>query len=110
MESPQKLRQRVLAHFEALAGVRAWQAPACNAPWVSAVVEADGTTRPCFFHPPIGNVLHDGGLAAVVTGPAADTFRAALDVASDEVCRRCVCSLNLRPGDTRVPRKGASHA
>jgi MoaA/NifB/PqqE/SkfB family radical SAM enzyme len=105
LESPEKLRRRILGHFEALAGVRDWQAPMCNAPWVSAVVEADGTTRPCFFHPPVGNVLREGGLAKVLTGPAARAFRATLDVERKEVCRRCVCNLNLRPGDTRVSRK-----
>lgn len=104
VESPGKLRRRVLGHFEALAGLRPWTAPTCNAPWVSAVVESDGAVRPCFFHAPIGNVFRDGGLAAVVTGAAADGFRRTLDVETNDVCRRCVCSLNLRPADARLGR------
>ncbi len=35
---------------------RAVSRPACDAPWVSAVVEANGDVRPCFFHAVIGNV------------------------------------------------------
>ena len=31
-------------------------APRCNAPWVSAVIEASGDVRPCFFHPVLGNI------------------------------------------------------
>ncbi|MEO5998836.1 MAG: SPASM domain-containing protein [Chitinophagaceae bacterium] len=27
----------------------------CNAPWVSTVIEADGTVTPCFFHEAIRN-------------------------------------------------------
>jgi MoaA/NifB/PqqE/SkfB family radical SAM enzyme len=84
-ESPEKLR-RISGQF------RDPTAPRCNAPWVSAVVEPDGTVRPCFFHEPIGNV-HDGGLQQVLTGPRATAFRAGLDVATDPICRRCVCSL-----------------
>lgn len=31
-------------------------APGCNAPWVSALIETDGTVRPCFFHRSLGNI------------------------------------------------------
>ena len=47
-ESPEKLR-RIVHHFRAHLGLLEPIAPQCNAPWVSAVVEADGTLRPCFF-------------------------------------------------------------
>jgi Fe-coproporphyrin III synthase len=98
VESAVKLRRRLLWHFEALHGMRPFPAPRCNAPWVSAVVEADGTVRPCFFHRPIGNIHEAGGLAAVVRGPAAREFRGALDVSADETCRTCVCTLNREGG------------
>jgi MoaA/NifB/PqqE/SkfB family radical SAM enzyme len=55
LESPEKLR-RIVAHFRAHLGLQEHEAPRCNAPWVSAVVESDGTVRPCFFHAPIGNI------------------------------------------------------
>ena len=65
----------------------------CNAPWVSAVVEADGTLRPCFFQPAVGNVRRSG-LRPLLDG-AMTTFRQGLDVASNGTCERCVCSLRL---------------
>ena len=33
---------------------RAVSAVSCNAPWMSAVIEADGSVRPCFFHQSVG--------------------------------------------------------
>jgi MoaA/NifB/PqqE/SkfB family radical SAM enzyme len=93
-ESPEKLR-RILAHFRAHLGLEKPQSPSCNAPWTSAVVEIDGTVRPCFFQPPIGN-LHDGGLPSAINGARALQFRKALNVATDPICNRCVCPLNYR--------------
>jgi len=81
-------------YYAALLGRDAFPAVRCNAPWVSAVLETDGTVRPCFFHPPYGRV-GPGGLEAVLNAPAAVAFRRGLDVAADETCRRCVCSLKL---------------
>src|ERR1700733_11002397 len=69
-------------------------APRCNAPWVSAVIEASGDVRPCFFHPVIGNI-HRQALNDIVNSPEALNFRASLDVDTNEVCRQCVCSLHL---------------
>ena len=68
---------------------------ACNAPWVSAFVESDGTVRPCFFQPAVGNV-RENGLRAVLDG-AMVRFRQGLEVARDVTCQRCVCSLRLGP-------------
>jgi MoaA/NifB/PqqE/SkfB family radical SAM enzyme len=90
-ESPQKLR-RMVRYFRALAGGAEPDAPRCNAPWVSAVIEPDGSVRPCFFHPPIGSLRLES-LSAVVNSEMAASFRDGLDIASNPVCRRCVCSL-----------------
>jgi MoaA/NifB/PqqE/SkfB family radical SAM enzyme len=90
-EDAAKLR-RLARHFRAHLGLEQPQAPRCNAPWVSAVIESDGTVRPCFFHAPYGNV-RGHSLREVVNGPAAVAFRRSLDVAGNEICRRCVCSL-----------------
>ena len=68
--------------------------PQCNAPWVSAVLEADGTVRPCFFHKPIGRVGAGNTLFDVINGPEARAFRDQLNVATNSICRQCVCSLN----------------
>jgi MoaA/NifB/PqqE/SkfB family radical SAM enzyme len=96
VESAPKLR-RIIRHFRAHLGQLEPAAPRCNAPWVSAVVEASGDVRPCFFHPAIGNI-HSHSLHQVVNGPQALRFRAELDVASNPVCQRCVCSLHISQG------------
>ena len=93
LEAPQKLR-RILSHFRACHGLESHTAPRCNAPWVSAVWEASGDVRPCFFHPAIGNTAN-GTLAQIVNGAEAAAFRERLNVADNAVCRRCVCSLYL---------------
>src|SRR5574337_1051168 len=72
-ETPEKLR-RIVLHYRAALGHVLPIAPQCNAPWVSAVVEADGTVRPCFFHQGLGNI-HHASLEEVVNGDAARAFR-----------------------------------
>lgn len=94
-ESAAKLRQ-LADYFAALNNAGPFPPPRCNAPWVSAVIEADGEVKPCFFHPAYGT-LGDGSLADTVNSPAAIAFRAQLDVGKDPICQRCVCSLYLSP-------------
>jgi Fe-coproporphyrin III synthase len=93
-ESPEKLR-RIAKHFRAHLGLDRTESPRCNAPWASAVVETDGTVRPCFFHPPIGNI-HRSSLEEVINGHEALAFRSRLDIPNNAICERCVCSLNYR--------------
>jgi MoaA/NifB/PqqE/SkfB family radical SAM enzyme len=92
LESPAKLR-RIVRHFRAHLGQAPHIAPHCNAPWISAVIEASGDVRPCFFHPVLGNI-HRQTLPSILNGPDAISFRSSLDIASNEICRRCVCSLH----------------
>jgi MoaA/NifB/PqqE/SkfB family radical SAM enzyme len=99
LESRERLF-RISRHFRALHGLCEAVAPQCNAPWVSAVVEASGVVRPCFFQPPIGR-LAGNSLLSVLNGPAAVAFRANLDVASNATCRQCVCSLNWTASPAR---------
>lgn len=94
MESPEKLR-RIVRHFRAHLGFEVPESPRCNAPWTSAVVEVDGTVRPCFFHAPIGSVKKES-LTEVINGERARQFRSNLDVETNPTCNRCVCSLNYR--------------
>jgi len=91
-ESPAKLR-RISRRFREHLGQLTPQAPLCNAPWVSAVVEIDGEVRPCFFHDSVGNMTHST-LEDVINGDRATKFRASLDVETNAICKRCVCSLN----------------
>lgn len=102
-ESPDKLR-RLVRYFAALNGHGEFPPQICNAPWVSAVVEADGTVRPCFFHRPLGNV-RDAPLDAILNSEEAISFRRNLDVRADPICRKCVCTLYLGPA-ARVDGRG----
>lgn len=92
-ESAKKL-ERIVLHFRAGLGQSEPVAPRCNAPWVSAVVEANGDVRPCFFHRVLGNTRHQT-LDEIVNSPQALQFRKNLDIATDPICRQCVCSLHI---------------
>jgi len=87
LEGPAKLRG-LARHLEASAGRRAHERPACDAPWWSLVVDADGAVRPCFFHEPIGEARE--GLTQLRTS---DRYRAALAAirAPNPTCQSCVC-------------------
>ena len=93
VESPAKLG-KIVQHFRAHLGEASEIAPRCNAPWVSAVIEASGDVRPCFFHPVLGNI-HRQPLPEIINGAGALQFRANLDIASNPTCRQCVCSLYI---------------
>ena len=92
-ESPEKLR-RLVQYALALNGEGSFPPVTCNAPWVSAVIEADGAVRPCFFHRPLGNI-HGQPLAEILNSETAVSFRRGLDTQRDPTCRRCVCTLHL---------------
>jgi Fe-coproporphyrin III synthase len=93
-ETPEKLR-RMARQFRVQLRLKTGESPICNAPWVSAVIETDGTVRPCFFHAAIGN-LRAGSLESIVNGEAGRAFRENLDIANNAICQRCVCSLHYR--------------
>ena len=84
---------RIAQYYRAIAGVGDFPIVQCNAPWVSAVLEPGDVVRPCFFHPVYGSARE--GLDEALNSAGAVAFRRQLDVARDETCRRCVCSLNL---------------
>jgi Fe-coproporphyrin III synthase len=91
-ENEIKLRHLATRFREHLIGTPP-RAPKCNAPWVSTVMDVDGTLRPCFFHPPVASTT-ELTLEKALNSPAARAFRSNLDIASDPTCQRCVCSLN----------------
>jgi MoaA/NifB/PqqE/SkfB family radical SAM enzyme len=94
-ESESRLR-RIIRRFREHLGELPPVAPLCNAPWVSAVFEVDGSIRPCFFHRKFGDT-HAASLEQALNGDEAILFRASLKVSDDPICRRCVCSLNYAP-------------
>jgi MoaA/NifB/PqqE/SkfB family radical SAM enzyme len=94
-ESPQKF-QKIYYHYAARLGLNPFPYKKCNAPWVSAVIEADGSVRPCFFHEAYGNIKTKS-LESILNGPEAIHFRKGLDMENNETCLKCVCYLNLKP-------------
>jgi MoaA/NifB/PqqE/SkfB family radical SAM enzyme len=99
-ESPQKFA-RIYDYYAACYGLCEFPYKKCNAPWVSTVIEADGSVRPCFFHAPFGN-FRENHLEEIVNSPSAIGFRKHLDVSRDETCMKCVCSLYLNPVLTTI--------
>ncbi|HEY7171261.1 MAG TPA: radical SAM protein [Vicinamibacterales bacterium] len=88
-DSPDKLR-RLPQYYAALVRGDGFPPVDCNAPFMSVVVEADGAVRPCFFHEPVGNIrLAPLGSIVARNLPA---FRESLNIGSNPVCERCVCS------------------
>jgi Fe-coproporphyrin III synthase len=90
-ETPERLR-RLPRYYRALTGNGPLPAVQCNAPWVSVVLEANGAVRPCFFHPPVGNIRRTP--FEYLLKRSLPAFRAGLDVSTDPTCARCVCTLN----------------
>lgn len=94
-ESREKI-QNIWLYYAAFYGRNDFPYKKCNAPWVSVVVEADGSVRPCFFHEPYGNIK-SGTLDTIINSESAIDFRKNLDMAKNETCLKCVCYLNLAP-------------
>ena len=93
LESPGKLRN-IARYYRAHYGLEPFPPKKCNAPWVSAVVEPDGSVRPCFFHDKSGNI-RDSSLPDILNSPAQISYRTSLNVNKNTTCQKCVCSLYL---------------
>jgi len=95
VESPTRMRA-LAQYFRACADQDSFPPVRCNAPWTSAVIETDGTVRPCFFHPGYGN-LRDRPLEQLLNSAEAIDWRRQLDMKTNKTCQRCVCTLHLTP-------------
>lgn len=95
-ESREKLQRRLQQYYSALNGIGDFHPNQCNAPWVSSVIEADGTVRPCFFQPALGNIHQAESLEAILNSEQAILWRRGLDPQRNDICRKCVCTLALR--------------
>jgi len=95
VEPPEKLSE-FYTYFTACHGRSEFPVVRCNAPWVSSVIEADGSIQPCFFHPTIGSLKNDS-FENIVNSKSSIQFRKKLNIRNDPVCKKCVCSLNLSP-------------
>jgi Fe-coproporphyrin III synthase len=94
-EAPGKI-QKIYQYYAAYYGYCPFPYKKCNAPWVSTVIEADGTVRPCFFHDAYGNIK-SLPLDKIINSEEATAFRRNLDMDKNETCLKCVCYLNLSP-------------
>lgn len=94
-ESPADLHQRLLQYYRALLGKDEFAPNNCNAPWISALIEYDGNVKPCFFQPSYGNLHESASLSSLINSPAAVAFRDRLNVRTDPICRRCVCTFAI---------------
>ena len=90
-ENPDKLR-RIRDYYAAICGQGAFPAVRCNAPEFSAVIEANGAVRPCFFIP--GTGANAGArLGAALNDPLMKRLRADIRDRRRGECARCVCSM-----------------
>jgi MoaA/NifB/PqqE/SkfB family radical SAM enzyme len=94
-ENPEKIK-KIHQYYGSFYGLNALPYKKCNAPWVSVVIEADGTVRPCFFLDKMGTV-NEKPLMEILNSEESIAFRKNLDVQSNETCVKCVCYLNLTP-------------
>jgi Fe-coproporphyrin III synthase len=97
-EAPGKIRN-IYNYYSAFYGRNPFPYKRCNAPWVSTVIEADGTVRPCFFHEPIGNI-RTTPLDRILNSDESILFRRNLDIGTNSTCVKCVCYLNLAPSQS----------
>jgi radical SAM protein with 4Fe4S-binding SPASM domain len=70
----------------------------CNAPHLSTVVQVDGSLRPCYFLPVMGQVSQSPAtLGAALNSDAALALRQAYRTGARAECARCVCPLYKGP-------------
>lgn len=96
-ESPAKLR-RMAAYFRSIINLGDFPAPRCNAPHTAVVIEVDGTLRPCYFLPSMGQLTPAGvPLRTALNSDDAVQLRQAYRAGERDECARCVCPLYKGP-------------
>jgi MoaA/NifB/PqqE/SkfB family radical SAM enzyme len=88
-ESPRKLRG-IHQYFAAVCSEAPYPPVRCNAPEVSAVVDAKGRVSPCFF---ISGPDGAGELGEALNADAMVDLREDIRSGKRPECKRCVCSL-----------------
>ena len=100
-ESPRKLRN-IHQYFAAVCGQAAYPPVRCNAPEVSAVIDAKGLLSPCFFIPGPGSV--GNSLVEALNAEAMVELRRTIRAGARPECATCVCSLWRDPDSLSVPQ------
>lgn len=90
-ETPQKLR-RLYQYFAAANGAGAYPAVKCNAPEFSAVIEANGNIRPCYFISGPAEANAKNGLEQSLNSPDFVALRQDIRERRRPECEKCVCS------------------
>lgn len=91
-ENPEKLR-RLVQYFAAVLGRADYPPVRCNAPEFSAVIQADGDVRPCFFIPGTTNVRAGADVADALDGESMRALRHDIRAGARRECATCVCSV-----------------
>jgi Fe-coproporphyrin III synthase len=91
-ESPRKLRQ-IHQYFTAVCGAGAYPPVRCNAPEISAVIDAHGHVSPCFFIPGPADARVRDDLAETLNATSMTELRRDIRAGARSECVRCVCSL-----------------
>jgi MoaA/NifB/PqqE/SkfB family radical SAM enzyme len=97
-ESPHKLRN-IHQYFAAVCSSAPYPPVRCNAPEVSAVIDAKGRVSPCFFIPGPADARSVDDLGAALNADSMIELRADIRAGSRPECTRCVCSLWREPAD-----------
>jgi len=101
-ESPQKMRG-IHQYFAAVCAVGPYPPVRCNAPEVSAVIDAKGQLSPCFFIPGPTEVRWRDDLREALNADSMVGLRDDIRAGARPECLRCVCSLWREPDDLSVP-------
>src|SRR5262249_51171376 len=102
-ETPQKL-QRIRQYFAAVCSVAAYPPVRCNAPEVSAVIDAHGRVSPCFFIPGPADAAWRNDLGEALNADSMVGLRRDIRAGARSECLRCVCSLWRDPDSLVAPQ------
>jgi MoaA/NifB/PqqE/SkfB family radical SAM enzyme len=91
-ESPQKLR-KIHQYFAAVCATAPYPAVRCNAPEVSAVIDAKGRVSPCFFIGGPADARWHADLGEALNADSMVDLREDIRVGNRPECKTCVCSL-----------------
>jgi len=102
-ESPRKMRH-IHQYFAAVCGRGAYPPVRCNAPEVSAVVDAKGRLSPCFFIAGPADLRRTDSLSEALNAPPMLELRQAIRAGTRPECATCVCSLWREPDNLSIPQ------
>jgi len=97
-ESPRRL-QHIRQYFAAVCGTAAYPRVRCNAPELSAVIDAKGHVSPCFFIPGPAQSASQSDFGELLNTDSMIALRESIRAGLHRECQTCVCSLWRGPGE-----------